>query len=149
MQSSTATIAKLPARREGMGAVPHGNGVFFRVWAPHAKKVFVTGDFNDWSETGAELIHEGDGYWGVDVPEAAPNNEYKYIIHTEKGKLYRNDPYAKEVTNSNGNSLVIDPQFDWTDQDFEMPAWNELVIYEMHVGTFNAKEDGEPGTFLP
>lgn len=147
MQQSTATIAKMPARIEGMGAIPHAKGVFFRVWAPHAKKVFVTGDFNNWSETVNEMNHEGDGYWGADVPEAAFNNEYKYIIDTGKEKLFRNDPYAKEVTNSNGNSLVIDPNFEWTDHDFEMPAWNELVIYEMHVGTFNVKEDGEPGTF--
>jgi 1,4-alpha-glucan branching enzyme len=147
MQQSTATIAKMPARIEGMGSIPHAKGVYFRVWAPHAKKVFVTGDFNNWSETAHEMNHEGDGYWGVDIPEAGFNNEYKYIIDTGREKLFRNDPYAKEVTNSNGNSLVIDPHFEWTDYDFEMPAWNELLIYEMHVGTFNVKEDGEPGTF--
>ena len=28
-----------------------------------------------------------------------------------------------------------------------MPPWNELVIYEMHVGTFHRPEDDAPGTF--
>src|SRR5688572_11044175 len=142
MQKKTTTVASLPAhrdshRKEGMGSIPHEHGVFFRVWAPHAKKVYVTGDFNDWSDSKDEMTHESDGYWGIDIPEAGVNSEYKYVLHTDAGKLYRNDPYAKEVTNSNGNSLVIDPHFGWTDQDFEMLAWNELVIYEMHVGTFN------------
>lgn len=151
MQKRTATIKAAPgeaATIQGMGAIPHEQGVFFRVWAPHAKKVFITGDFNNWSKSKHEMKHEANGYWGLDIPEAAINNQYKYIIHTDAGEeLYRNDPYAKELTNSAGNSLITDPNFEWTDHDFKMPAWNELVIYELHIGTFNVKENGKPGTF--
>jgi len=43
--------------------------------------------------------------------------------------------------------VIIDPGFQWAAQDFQMPAWNTLVIYEMHVGTFNRKEKDKPGTF--
>jgi 1,4-alpha-glucan branching enzyme len=132
---------------QGMGAIPNDNGVFFRVWAPHAKKVFVTGNFNNWSASKHEMMHEANGYWGLNIQEAAINSEYKYILHTEKSELYRNDPYARMVTHSAGNSIVADPHFEWTDQDFQMPAWNELVIYEMHIGTFNVKENARPGTF--
>lgn len=133
---------------QGMGSIPHEQGVFFRVWAPHAKKVFVTGDFNQWSASQHEMNHENKGYWGLNIPEAAIGSQYKYVIVTDKGEqLHRNDPYAREVTNSAGNSIVTDPHFEWTDHDFQMPAWNELVIYELHIGTFNVKEDGRPGTF--
>jgi 1,4-alpha-glucan branching enzyme len=53
------------------------------------------------------------------------------------------------VTNSVGNSLVLDPSFDWGDDDqFTMSAHNEFVIYEMHIGTFRRKKGGVPGTFL-
>jgi 1,4-alpha-glucan branching enzyme len=150
MHKKTAAAAA-PANKasdiQGMGAIVHDKGVFFRVWAPHAKKVFITGDFNNWSKNKHEMKHEDKGYWGLDIPDAAVNNQYKYILHTDAGELYRNDPYAKELTNSAGNSLITNPHFEWTDQDFKMPAWNELVIYELHIGTFNVKEDGKPGTF--
>ena len=52
------------------------------------------------------------------------------------------DPYARQVTNSVGNSIVYDPDaFDWGDDDFAMPTWDDLVIYEMHIGTFGATAD--------
>ena len=46
-----------------MGAVPRAKGVTFRLWAPHAEKVYVTGTFNDWSKTSTPLAGEKNGYW--------------------------------------------------------------------------------------
>jgi len=44
--------------------------------------------------------------------------------------------------------LSIDPKaFDWGNNNFHMATGNELVIYEMHIGTFNVKGEGQPGTF--
>ncbi len=134
-------------RVEGMGAILKEGGVFFRVWAPDVEHVFVIGDFNDWSKTANELNHEGEGYWGGEVQGAKPGQQYKFLLQTKQGELQKNDPYAREVTASNGNSVVSDPAFEWTDADFQTPAWNTMVIYEMHVGTFYAKEAGKPGTF--
>lgn len=131
----------------GMGSILHNDGVFFRVWAPHAQRVLVTGEFNEWSDSAHELLHEDNGYWGINVTAAKAGQRYKYILHTEAGILYKNDPYAKEVTGSAGNSVIIDPGFPWSDEGFQMPAWNQLVIYEIHVGTFNRQEADRPGTF--
>lgn len=131
----------------GMGSILHNHGVFFRVWAPHALKVFVTGEFNEWSDSTHELDQEGNGYWGLNVSSAKACQQYKYILHTDAGNLYKNDPYAKEVTGSAGNSVIIDPAFNWSAETFQMPDWNKLVIYEMHVGTFNRKDLRTPGTF--
>jgi 1,4-alpha-glucan branching enzyme len=139
--------APTPALIPGMGSILHKEGVYFRVWAPHAQKVFITGEFNDWSDSAHELILENNGYWGVNIDIAKAGQQYKYILHTNAGILYRNDPYAKEVTGSAGNSIVVDPHFDWTDEGFQMPEWNKLVVYEMHVGTFNRKNPDIPGTF--
>jgi 1,4-alpha-glucan branching enzyme len=132
-----------------MGAIVHEHGTFFRVWAPHAEKVFVMGSFNDWSPDDCQLKHEENGYWGVNVPAAKAGDEYKFRLLTPAGELSRNDPYARELTNSVGNSIVVDPNdFDWEDDGaFQMPAWNRMVIYELHVGTFNAPEKDKPGTF--
>ncbi len=131
-----------------MGAMSGAKGVTFRVWAPYAQKVYVTGTFNDWSKTSMPLSEEENGYWSVDVSEAKTGDEYRYLIHGPKGPLSRIDPYARKVTNSIGNGVIYDPKaFDWGDNNFHMVTGNELVIYEMHIGTFNVKEKGHPGTF--
>lgn len=132
----------------GMGAMPHEGGVAFRVWAPHADAVYVKGDFNKWSDTANPLVSEGNGYWYGDVAEAKTGDEYKYLIHNGEMRLNRIDPYARQVTNSIGNGVIYDhTQFDWQGDDFQIPHHNELVIYEMHIGSFFVKSDDKPGTF--
>ncbi len=136
-----------PARREGMGAIPHDEGgVAFRVWAPHATAVSVVGTFNDWDKARHPMAHEADGYWSADVPGARVGHEYRYAITGAEGEVTKIDPYAREVTNSVGNGVVHDPHFDWQGDRFAIPDWNELVIYELHTGTFN---DPDPGDDLP
>lgn len=51
----------------GMGAILHDQGVAFRVWAPHANAVSVTGAFNDWSDDANPMTAEGNGYWYLDI----------------------------------------------------------------------------------
>jgi 1,4-alpha-glucan branching enzyme len=51
------------------------------------------------------------------------------------------------VTNSVGNGIIVDPEHDWHGDAFTMPPWNELVIYEMHIGTFHRVDPDAPGTF--
>ena len=88
----------------------HSNGITFRVWAPHAKKVYVTGSFNDWKKTTERLYSERNGYWSGDVPTAKMGDEYLYQIYARNGdKLRRNDPYARLVTNSIGNTVNLRP----------------------------------------
>ena len=131
----------------GMGATPHESGVAFRVWAPHADAVYVTGSFNDWSTDTHPMEREGDGYWYADISSAAIGDEYRYRIVSGDKQLLRLDPYARQVTSSVGNAVVYDPHFDWEGDDFHMPPVNELVIYEMHLGTFHDKEDGKSDKF--
>ena len=133
--------------RPGMGALPHDQGVAFRVWALHAERVFVTGTFNQWSPDAHPLTLEGEGVWFADVPTAKINDEYRFLLYRGEQRLSRIDPYAREVTNSVGNSVVHDPRFDWEGDNFHLPPWNELVIYEMHIGTFHDDPGGKPGTF--
>jgi 1,4-alpha-glucan branching enzyme len=134
---------------QGMGAIPHENGVAFRVWAPHANAASVIGSFNDWKPDANPLKHEENGYWYGDVADAQPGDEYKFHLMLDKlGKetVDRIDPYARQVTSSVGNGIIYANHFDWTDDDFQAPPWNELVIYEMHVGSF-AENGDETGDF--
>jgi 1,4-alpha-glucan branching enzyme len=133
---------------EGMGSIPHAQGVAFRVWAPHAQQVSVVGSFNDWDGIRHPMQAEENGCWYVNVADANVGDQYRFLLSTPTGEFNRLDPYAREVTNSVGNAIVHDPHFDWQGDDFQLAPWNELVIYELHVGTFNDQEDvNHPGKF--
>ncbi len=141
-----------------MGALPHSEGVTFRVWAPHAEAVSVSGTFNAWDREGITLARDPpasapgapgswSGTWSVDVPGVMVGAEYRYLLQTPAGVLSRIDPYARQVTSSVGNAVVYDPEaFDWGDVTFDTPSWSDIVIYEMHIGTFGAR-NGTPGDF--
>ncbi|GAB3280593.1 alpha-amylase family glycosyl hydrolase [Larkinella harenae] len=133
---------------EGMGAICGPDGVFYRVWAPHAEQVFVQGSFNNWEAPGIQLASEGEGKWSGLVAESQEGDEYKFVLTTPYGEFSRNDPYALKVTNSSGNSVVYNHDvFDWEDTRFCIPTWQQLVIYEMHVGTFHVTKKDQVGTF--
>ena len=119
-------MEKLTDKVAGMGAVVSQDATTFRVWAPNADTVFVAGTFNEWNKTTHELEKEENGYWSIAIAEAKAGDEYKYIIHNGELILDRNDPYAKEMTNSNGNSVVTNLDFEWEDQDFKMKSCFEF-----------------------
>ena len=129
-------------RIKGMGSIPHADGVAFRVWAPNARQVAVIGSFNDWNNVRHPMQLEKGGSWYVNVPEARVGDQYRFLLSTAAGEIRRIDPYAREVTGSVGNAIVHDASFDWQGDDFHIAPWNELVIYELHVGTFNDQENG-------
>ncbi len=131
----------------GMGPLPHDRGVAFRVWAPNAEQVSVVGDFNDWSAKRGEMAAEENGNWYLNVDSAVPGDQYKYEIVYQGRTFQKMDPRVRRVTNSVGSGIVHDPNFDWQGDDFAMPAWNELVIYETHIGTFHRSGDDSVGTF--
>ncbi len=117
------------------------------MWAPHAQQVSVIGSFNDWDSDKHPMQAEENGSWYTDIPVAGVGDQYKFLLTTEQGEFKRIDPYAREVTNSVGNAIVHDPSFDWAGDDFQLASWNEIVVYELHVGTFNEEDDAIPGKF--
>jgi 1,4-alpha-glucan branching enzyme len=133
-----------------MGAIPHRTGTTFRVWAPHATAVSVVGSFNGWDAARDPLARDNGGAaetWSADVPDAGSGDEYRFVLQTPAGERNRIDPRARRLTNSVGNGIVYDPAaFDWGDEEFRQPPWNDLVIYELHVGTFSEGVHGRPGT---
>lgn len=138
-----------------MGAAPYadalGTGVTFRVWSPHATSLAVRGTFNNWATT--SMTEEGTSdLWSVDVPGVTNYSQYKYFIN---GTYWWKDPRSRAVTQSgydspNANSIVYDPNaFNWLG-DTRLPvSSSNLVIYEMHVGSFYdpTPSSGGPGRF--
>lgn len=148
----TSTISK-PSALPGMGASINldDKGVTFRVWAPYADQVYVAGNFTNppWNEGKIPLVREdkNSGYWSVFVLEAKERDHYKYVISRNgQPDLWKLDPYCRQVTGridlKNGSPrhnecVIINPNlFTWDKKQFDMPSWNELVIYEIHLGTF-------------
>jgi 1,4-alpha-glucan branching enzyme len=131
-----------------MGANLIDGSCSFRVWAPNADRVSVAGTFNHWSADAHPLARENGGFWSADVTGAKYRDEYKFVIRFGSKAHWRNDPYARETTQSNGNSVIIDPSFEWGDEnEYRTPPWHELVIYELHIGTFNDRPGGPTGNF--
>jgi len=136
-----------PSVHMGMSAIPYDAGTAFRVWAPFATTVSVAGEFNGWSEAAQPLASEGNGYWSTDVPGATVGQQYKYVIADRATKFWKNDPYAREVRQEPAagttNSVIHPPDYPWDVERFSLPPWNQLVIYEMYIGTFN--DEPSPG----
>ncbi|MEO6513438.1 MAG: alpha-amylase family glycosyl hydrolase [Candidatus Saccharimonadales bacterium] len=128
-----------------MGAIAGRKGVSFRVWAPFAEAVAVTGSFNNWGEH--PLESELDGYWAAVVPGAQAGQEYKFVIKNGDKTYYRNDPRALHFTISAGNSVIASTSFDWEDDAFVPIPVQQQVLYEVHVGTFNRPDPALTGTF--
>ncbi len=72
-------------------------GVYFAVWAPKAKLVSVTGDFNGW-KTGIHKLYlrqDGSGIWEGFIPRIEEGQLYKYgILTQEHAEIFKADPYA-------------------------------------------------------
>jgi 1,4-alpha-glucan branching enzyme len=148
--STTQTAPRVRTHTAGMGAIPLDHGVAFRVWAPQADAVSVVGDFNNWDATSNPLEREEHDTWYGVVAVATVGHEYKFHIRAGENEFTRVDPRARKVTNSAGNGIVWLPRPGGAREErgaFQAPTQDQLVIYEMHIGTFNAEQGKGPGSF--
>lgn len=129
-----------------LGVTKLARGYQFAVWAPHAKAVSVVGSFNEWNDSQCAMKPTDGGIWWCCVEGAKNNDEYKFSIVTETGDTrLKNDPRARRLSNSVGNSIVFDDLFEWVNTSFDAPQLHERVIYELHIGTFH--KQAQSGTF--
>jgi maltooligosyltrehalose trehalohydrolase len=118
-----------------LGAFPTpGGATRFRVWAPRAGEIALDRD-----GTLTPLEHAGHGVHAAELP-AAPGSDYAYAVDGVRLP----DPCSRwQPDGLRGPSRVLDTAaFAWTDEDFSPPALRDLVLYELHVGTFTPE-----GTF--
>jgi len=99
--------------------------VTFRVWAPFAQKVFVAGEFNNWSTDANPLFSENNGFWSVDVAGAGVGQQYKFVIVDAAGdSLWRMDPYASSIARNAQsvlNGLIASSDEVYSDQGYSTP----------------------------
>lgn len=123
-------------------------GVRFTVYAPHARKVSLIGDFNGWN--GYEMERQESGVWSIFAANIPLHSLYKYQITTQSGEVYdRIDPFAfLSQVRPDTASVVYDIEgFSWNDE-----AWMKnrtknynraLQIYEVHAGSWRINPDKE------
>ena len=97
-------------------------GVYFAVWAPNAKKVSVTGDFNRWDTQKHELLPRWDksGIWEGFIPGLGKGTVYKYHITMHNGAgLDKGDPYALRWEAPPRTASIVWPlEYSWNDQSW-------------------------------
>ena len=127
-----------------VGATKLDGETVFRVWNPAGTTVTVPGEFNGWTFTNA-LTQVGDHFIGR-VPGATSRQQYKYHLN---GSIWKPDARARALNaTDNQNSYIEDPfGYSWGLVDFQTPPFEEMVIYQLHVGTFAGRNDplGNPG----
>ena len=117
------------------GARVLAEGVQYRTWCQHQDGELIIYTPSGSLARTIPLTSEGDGYWIATDDQSQSGDLYKYRF----GDLGPwPDPASRfQPGGVHGPSLVIDGNnFPWTDHDWKSPARDELVIYELHVGTF-------------
>ncbi|WP_394962767.1 1,4-alpha-glucan branching protein GlgB [Candidatus Allofournierella excrementigallinarum] len=128
-------------------------GVVFRVWAPHAKAVSVVGDFNSWVPGSHPMARLDEGVWEAFIPGIREYDVYKFCLTTRQDELvFKADPYAfhAETRPSNASKVYRLEGYEWNDGEWEArqkkrdPLTAPMNIYELHVGSWRLKENGDP-----
>ena len=136
-------------------------GTYFAVWAPHARRISVVGDFNLWDARVHQMNILGpSGIYELFIPGVKPGAVYKYQILTRQGEiLHKADPYANYAQmRPETASVVADLRnFKWTDAAWmkkraakdRMSCREEPIsIYEVHLGSWKKKdEDSDDGFY--
>lgn len=138
-----------------LGAFLEQDGCTFRVWAPNAKNVFVTGEFCDWQTDCHPMKRMNDqGIFEVTVTGVQQFDSYKYIIETQDGRLlWKADPYAKhaETRPKTASKVYQFPAYQWRDaqwlQNRQIPEKAPMNIYEVHLGSWKHQKNGEAMTY--
>jgi malto-oligosyltrehalose trehalohydrolase len=152
------------------GAQPGPGGVRFRLWAPRAAAVAVRleaapsplspaqarvegaasspalgsrarGNDDLETEVAATLpmTAEGGGWFALTTGRAGPGTRYRYVVD---GHAYPDPASRRQPEGVHGPSEVVDPRaYRWTDEAWRGRRWEEIVIYELHLGTFSESGD--------
>lgn len=124
-----------------LGAIVTGHKTTFKVWAPEHRSVelIVMGD----APRILPLNRLDAGYWSAALDDVGPGTRYMYRLGGAETQPLPDPASRFQPDGVHGASLVVDPSsYPWTDSGWALPRFDELVFYELHVGTFSPE-----GTF--
>ena len=149
------TLKDFANAHEYFGLRKFDNCWIFREWAPHAKKMYLIGDFSNWEEWDEFNVPKIDiqkGIWELKIPLDKIHHGQHYKLHLcwDEGNAERIPAYARRVVQNNETKVfsaqVWDPaeKHIWKYPNYK-PKSEAPIIYETHVGMAEEKED--VGTF--
>ncbi len=140
-----------------MGATLVNGGATFRAWAPRAAAVYVNGIFGGAAKTGqtADLLmaKDANGYWTGFVAGAQDGDLYHFWVVGTGLPGYKRDPYAREMAEDTSfptcSCLIRSATaYPWHDAAFVTPDFSNMIVYQLHVGTYALISPGVASTFL-
>jgi len=146
----------LPTTPMGANLVA-GGGATFRAWAPRASAVYVNGVFGGTAMTGQTdallMAKDGNGYWTGFLANAGDGDPYHLWVVGAGSGGYKRDPYAREMATDapfpNCSCLIRSgTAYPWHDSKFVTPDFSNMIVYQLHVGTYAPSSPGVASTFL-
>jgi 1,4-alpha-glucan branching enzyme len=143
----------LPAARDApLGATLVPRGATFRVWAPRANAVHIAlsapgvRSLDGWARSDDNRLVADGGYWSGFAAGVGDGWQYRYWTEGPGGSGLKRDPRARQLETGNwpeSDCIVRGPAaWPWHDADFRPPRFHELIIYQLHIGVFYARDDG-------
>src|SRR6516162_8890623 len=151
-----------------MGATTGPDGTGFRTWPPNANAVYVVVGARlaaarapAWRPDPQDALASlGDGSWGGFIAGMDDGDPYMCFVDGKGSIGWKRDSFARELTITpafpRSFCTVRDPGlYPWHDQGWQPPQFSDLIIYQLHIGTWWARDDAgqdvratRGGTFL-
>jgi 1,4-alpha-glucan branching enzyme len=95
----------------------------------------------------------GGGHWAGFVPGLKDGDQYLFYVEGTGSSGFKRDPRARLLTHQPSfpacNSVLRNISgFPWHQPQFTPPAFNDLILYQLHVGTFSITPGNGNGKFL-
>ena len=145
----------------GGNLLPNGYGATFKVWAPAARQLDLFWQFEQdgagaWvHQQAGRLARLEGGVWAGFVPGLTAGDRYMFHVTGPEGGTMgmKRDPYARDLSDDpmwpECHCLLHDPTlFPWHDGNWRPPPFHELVIYQLHIGTWKIRSGQYHGNFL-
>ncbi len=117
-----------------------GGGALFQLWGPGAKEVVLELLPASGEAQRLPMVSQAGGWWKHTVASARPGDRYQFIVD---GFAVPDPASRSNPDGPHAPSELIDPTaFEWTDHEWRGRPWNEVILYELHFGTFTPE-----GTF--
>ena len=138
------------------GATLVADGATFRVWAPEASAVYLHGIFGgevfDRLTDDRLLQKDERGYWTGYQAGARDSDRYRFWVEGLGSSGYKRDPCARELDPKGFPNcfciLRAGDGFPWHDQNFVTPDFSDMIVYQLHIGTFAIRKPGVASNFL-
>jgi 1,4-alpha-glucan branching enzyme len=141
-----------------MGATLLQNGgATFRVWALRATSVYLNGTFAGTQQVGQTdpllMSKDASGYWTGFLPQAQEGDLYHFWVNGAGSSGYKRDPYARQLAYDSPfptcSCLIRSgTAYPWHDSDFVTPDFTNMIVYQLHIGTYAIQQPGVASTFL-